>query len=311
MLTSELIGAGGRIRRDQEAVAACVTEARRDGALAVIVSSIDDVPVGFGHFGVLLRGRLASDGFEVVVKVNAQADERRWLAAVDAAGTGVVPRVFGDGDRLGDLDVGWLCMEWLPYAPPEYGAAEWYPPVLRAAADWHDAARSIELAPPEVVDSEWFRFWLDAGLDYEPSPDLRLLRARFDEDWAWVDETCDRERCHGDVHFSNAGCRSSTLPARLVLFDPMPGLAPWPYDAARCQTLTNFQKIQETGPSLVQQFAEIRRERGLPTPNGRDVDRLSRLFCGWLAVMWRTLFRELQPDRAETVGGYVAAALQT
>jgi hypothetical protein len=305
-----VIGPDGRIRTDPDAIAIFVAEARRDPGVAAVVESIDDAPVGFGFFGVLLHGRLHADGREVVVKVNAQMDERTWLPAVDRVAPGVVPAMFGDGDRLGDLELGWLCTELLPHQPPGLGGQEWYGPLLLAAARWHDATSRLDLIPTEVIDDRWLRVWLDAIVETEPTPALRRLRARFDADWAWIQGLFEPARCHGDLHFFNAGSRASTPPESLVLFDPIPRLAPWPYDAATCHTLTNFHKIQGNGPSLVERFAELRRSQGLPTPEAPDVDRVSRLFCAWLAIMWQTRFNDSQPDRAATIARYVEAALE-
>ena len=201
-------------------------------------------------------------------------------------------------------------MELLPHQPPGLGGHEWYGPLLLAAARWHDATSRLDLIPTEVIDDRWLLVWLDAILETDPTPALRRLRARFDDDWAWIQGVCEPARCHGDVHFFNAGSRASTPLESLVLFDPIPRLAPWPYDAANCHTLTNFHKIQGDGPSLVERFAELRRGKGLPTPEAPDVDRVSRLFAAWLAIMWQTRFNDSQAGRAVTIARYVDAALE-
>jgi hypothetical protein len=304
-----VIGAGGRMLRDDEAVSRVVGEARRDPNLAALVCEIEDVPAGFGYFGMLLRAKLCADGGDVVVKVNAQPTERTWLSAVDAATPGVVPTVYGDGDATGDLELGWLCMERLPHLPPEYGSAEWYQPLIEAVARWHDATRQRDIGPLEVVDAAWIAFWVDCAIDLQPSPGLRRLRDRVEDDWAWLTDHFELERCHGDVHFSNAGARTPDTTAPLVLFDPMPRLAPWPFDAAYCHTLTGYKPVQPGEPSLVERLAAIRRAHGSSTQGRSETDRASRLMCAWLVAMWRTLFNDSQPDRADTIWPFVDAAL--
>jgi hypothetical protein len=305
-----VIGADGQMRRNDEAIRVVVGEARRDAALGDLVRELDDRPAAFGAFGMLIGARLRSDGSRVLVKVNASPTERAWLPAIHAVDPTVAPGVFGSGDRTGDLALGWLALEWLPHQPPGFGGPGWYEPLMTAATRWQRAAAQLDLPPVHTIDGEWTASWLDVLLRSEPTPELRRLRDRFDEDWAWVTSRCPMVASHGDVHFFNAGSRSEHAPDALVLFDPIPRLAPWPYDAANCHTLTNYH-LRGADRSLVELVADHRRSQGLATPEPADVRRISALFCGWLAVMWRTVFGDVQAERAATVGAYVAAALAT
>ncbi|MEN3273526.1 MAG: hypothetical protein V7636_2287, partial [Actinomycetota bacterium] len=282
----------GRIRRDDEAVAAFVAAARADSVLGDLVERIESAPLAIGTDGVLLRGTLRARGRSVVVKLNAQPGERAWLPAVGAVDHGIVPAVFGSGDRVDVLELPWLCMEHLPTQPPGFAGPEWYDSLMAATVRWHAAAAHVALPPAVEIDVEWVRFWLDAGLDLDPSDDLRRLRDRLDEDWAVVSSMCDVAIAHGDVHFFNAGSRDSGAPEELVLFDPHAWRAPWPFDGAYCETLTHLGLKPGHGAPLVERMARLRRDCDLPTPDPPDVDRVSRLMCAWLAVMWRALFRE-------------------
>lgn len=307
-MLESLFQADGRIRRDDEALAAFVAAARTDSALDDLVDGIEDAPVAIGTDGVLLRGRLRTSGQPVVVKLNAQPGERAWLPAVGAVDPSIVPAVFGSGEVIDALALPWLCMELLPAGPPGFAGPEWYDPLMAAAVRWQSAAAQVSLPPAVEIDVEWFRFWLDAGLDFDPSDELRRLRQRLDEDWAFIESTFDAAIAHGDVHFFNAGSRDS-LPDAFVLFDPHAWRAPWPFDGAYCETLTHLRLKPDHAPPLVERLAALRRQQGLPTPVPDDVDRASRLMCAWLAVMWRSLFRDAAPERQATTNAYLAAAV--
>jgi hypothetical protein len=299
----------GHIRRDADVVATLVEAARSDKRLAEVVTTIDDTPAGFGAFGVLLAGQ-THGGDAVVVKVNAQPTERAWLTALDTADPGVVPYVVAQGNALASLPLGWLAMERLGHQPPGMGAAEWYPPLLRGADRWQAAAATIdELAVVETIDGAWIARWLDEALGVSGDAHLRRLRDRFSEDWAWVVGQCPVVPCHGDIHFFNAGSRGGSAEEALVLFDPIPRLAPWAYDAANTHALTNYHLFAAGGPSLVEQAAILRGARGLEVPDRPTMQRVSTLLCSWLAVCWSVWFSQLAPERRATAMDYVERAV--
>jgi hypothetical protein len=309
-VTNELIRPNGYIRSDDEALEIVATGLRRDPAITALVDEIGSRPVAPGSFGLLMPARLRTTGEDVLVKVNANEHERRWLPAIGAVDPGVAPAVHGGGERIDELGLGWMVLERLPHRPPGFAGPEWYGSLLRAAFRWQDAARRVDLEPWHAVDAAWLSSWIDRALELDRSSDLRRLRDRFDADWAWVCEVCgSMEPAHGDVHFFNAGSREPGVPHTLVLFDPIPRAAQWPYDAAHCETLTNARDSFPDGSQLVACAAEDRRQRGLPTPDDRDVRRVSDLYCAWLAVMWRVIFTDAAPQRARSAARYVQLAL--
>ncbi|HUR17000.1 MAG TPA: hypothetical protein VMZ33_06920, partial [Candidatus Limnocylindrales bacterium] len=302
-------GSDGHIRRDADVVATLVEAARSDPRLGEVVATIDDIPAGFGAFGVLLAGQTHSRS-DIVVKVNAQPIERAWLTALDLVDPGVVPHVVAQGDVLAALPLGWLAMERLGHQPPGMGAAEWYPPLLRGTDRWQAAAVSIDDLPVvETIDDAWISRWLDVALADSADAHLRRLRDRFQEDWAWVVDQCPVVPCHGDVHFFNAGSRSGSADEPLVLFDPIPRLAPWAYDAANTQALTNYHRFADGRPSLVEQAAVLRGARGLDVPDGPTMQRVSALLCAWLAVCWSVWFSQVAPELRGTAMDYVKRAV--
>jgi hypothetical protein len=206
--------------------------------------------------------------------------------------------VVGQGDDLSSLPLGWLAMERLDHQPPGMGAAEWYPPLVRATDRWHAAAASLEgLAVVERIDESWIARSLDAALAISADGPLRRLRDRLPEDWAWVVDQCPVVACHGDVHFFNAGSRSGSTAEPLVLFDPIPRMAPWAYDAANTQALTNYRRFAGAGPSLPEQAATLRAARGWEVPDPPTMQRVSALLCAWLAVSWSLWLFQFAPER--------------
>lgn len=296
------------IRKDGEALDIVCAALQREAAVTHLVEDIGSRPVAPGSFGLLMPARLRSTREDVLVKVNANEHERRWLPAIGALDPEIVPAVHGSGDDIDDLGLGWMVLERLPYTPPGFAAPEWYGPLMTGALRWHAAARNVPLEPWHDVDAAWVASWIDQGIALDPGPNMTRLRERFEDEWAWMSDVCgSMEPAHGDVHFFNAGSRTPGLPDSLVLFDPIPRLAHWPYDFANSQTLTN----REGEPTLVVLAAQARRAAGLPTPNDRDVARLSDLFCGWLSVMWRVIFKDVAPQRQASAASYVSRAVRT
>lgn len=309
-MTDQLVRPDGQIRTDDEALEVVAAALRREAAITELVDEIGSRPVAPGSFGLLMPARLRATGKDVLVKVNANEYERRWLPAIGEIDPEAAPAVHGSGGCIDEVRLGWMVLERLPYQPPGFAGPEWYDSLLRGAFRWQDAARRIAIEPWHSIDGPWLTSWLDQVIAIDPSLELRRLRDRFDADWAWVSQTCGpMESAHGDVHFFNAGSREPDIPASLVLFDPIPRSAHWPFDVANCQTLTNYLETSPNGERLVLQAARDRRERGLPTPDDPDVLRLSDLFCAWLSVMWRALFREVAPERQASSARYVEQAL--
>jgi hypothetical protein len=307
---TDLITPEGGIRTDHEALSIVTSALKSEPAVNDVVIDIRPRHVAKGAFGLLVPARLRTDGTDVLIKINATDYEIRWLEAIGAIDPEAAPAVFGSGQSFGDVGLGWMVMERLPHQPPGFGGPEWYGPLLAGAFRWQDAARQVTLNPLHEIDGEWLRGSIEQAVELDGTSELRRLRDRFDDDWGRTCELCGPpEPAHGDVHFFNAGSRTAGVPQALVLFDPIPRLARWPFDAANCQTLTNYRSVDRERPPLVVAAARHRRDLGLATPDDRHIEVVSDFYCAWLSVMWRVHFRAFAPERAAFAAEYVARAV--
>jgi hypothetical protein len=112
-----------------------------------------------------------------------------------------------------------------------------------------------------------------------------------------------REVLFGDLHFGNAAFRSPPPDLGALLYDPIPRRQPWPFEAAYLEVLCN-------GSGLVREMAAIRRVQGRAVCERDEVDRLSVLFCGWLALAFWSMLPDWHTDPAQRarLARYVSAA---
>ena len=125
-------------------------------------------------------------------------------------------------------------------------------------------------------DVETIRRFALGGQDLSPEAFTRVV-SHLDRDWAWVEAMAPREVLFGDLHFGNAAFRSPPPDLAALLYDPIPRRQPWPFAPAYLEVLCD-------GAGLVREMAAIRRVQGRAVCEPDEVDRLSALFCGWLAL---------------------------
>jgi hypothetical protein len=106
----------------------------------------------------------------------------------------------------------------------------------------------------------------------------------------------------GDLHFGNAAFRRPP-PGPALLYDPIPRRQPWPFEPAYLEVLCN-------GSGLVREMAAIRRAQGRAVCGPDEIDRLSTLFCGWLALAFWSMLLDWHADPAQRARmvQYVSAA---
>jgi hypothetical protein len=111
-----------------------------------------------------------------------------------------------------------------------------------------------------------------------------------------------REVLFGDLHFGNAAFRSPPPGPVALLYDPVPRRQPWPFEPAYLEVLCN-------GSGLVREMAAIRRAQGRPVCEPDEVERLSTVFCGWLALAFWSMLLDWHADPAQRarLAQYVSA----
>lgn len=231
-----------------------------------------------GDVGMLFRAIWAPTAESVVVKLNATAIELDWTLEVSRRAPGLMPHVYANGRRLGDVDVGWLVLRRAPHhidsGSPDDGRR-----LMVAAARFQQVARDIEATTYPPVDAAFFEWCMPEAIK-AGCPAGEDVLARLHQDLAWLDDQSRRVRCHGDVHFDNALSEIEGGP--LLLIDPSPRTAHWAWDAAYAQTLSG----KDGTPGLIPFLAEARRSLGLPTGDPATFDRLETILLAWSSMLW-------------------------
>lgn len=291
-----------RLHTDDATRALLIAAAETDDAIGEIISGLEAAAPGNGS--VWASGRARSDGTAALLKLGARASEREWMTAVDAAVTGLVPRVFGSGDMRG---VGWLVLErceiGFDRASPSDAIA-----VVSAAARWQRAAAAIDAAAPVMEPSDLHET-LAAAASMSCPGDVGRLIDRLDHTWEFVVNECGLTPTHGDLHTANAVARDATGPALLI--DPMPTTTVWAWDAAYLQAvLAPYQRFDDArSGGLVRMLARERQRMGLPAREGQ-LDRVERVVLAWAAAAWWRMapWRHESPNWSNWVEGTVNAA---
>jgi hypothetical protein len=251
-------------------------------------------------FSTWLTGTWHPAGTGVLVKVNATRRERFWMSSASHGAPGCVPHVFASDDALGPVDASWLVLERLPYTcDPGWGTAA-FSSLLNAAARFQVFAATVDTDLVFDEDVETIRRFALPGQDLCPA--AATVISHLDRDWAWVTGVAPREVLFGDLHFGNAAFRSPH-PDPAVLYDPVPRRQPWPFEPAYLEVLCN-------GSGLVREMATIRRAQRRVVCEPDEVDRLSTLFCGWLALAFWSMLVDWHADPAQRarLAQYVSAA---
>ncbi len=294
---SSLVGADGRVRRDQEVVAFIQRRVRVEPALRGL-AGLAVFGAEWGSSAVHFAGRWTESGADVILKVGVSRSQRWWLEAIENEDPGLAPMLFASGSRLSDVELGWVLTERLPgglhagWGGPEFGM------LMAAGARFQRFARSHPAGPHSATTADDVADWIrSAILRGAPGPAASLLES-LDDDWRFVSDVCPPEICHGDLHMANVLSRTpSPQLSDAVLIDFEPSLMPWAFEAAYCQVL-NSDPDRVGWRGLVPIMAERRAAIGLPTVSSHtDLKRVEAVTLGWYALrMWSILGPDTDPS---------------
>lgn len=208
----------------------------------------------------------------VVIKLPIPHTERRWMARL-ADTTDVVPRIYAHGDRLGQYDLNWIVMEYLPHGPlsAKWDGSEFDLLVeaygrLALAMD----AFPVDEAPPQKDWEAILQKSRDMVHAHSLADEQRWGKAlkqahRKLKDWlsALEDEPQDHW-CHGDLHFGNALSRVAPPhgPALLIDFACVHA-GHWLTDAVYLEHLFWARRDRLDGRKLCSMIARERKKHGL------------------------------------------------
>ncbi|HEX2034815.1 MAG TPA: phosphotransferase [Chloroflexota bacterium] len=238
-----------------------------------------------------LRGEWwAADGARApaLVKLGAGEQEVHWAQRLARHAPDVIPTLYAAGHGLGDEPLPWLVMERCPLLMDYGWGDQLFTMLLDAGVRFQLATRRIG-PPVGAADVAVERFCAQVrrgatSTPPAPGPAGELVEG-LERTWRWVLSTCRVERCHGDLHPSNAVWRTAPPDpeSRALLVDFIPQTLPWVSDAAYCQVLY-WPAAPPAYPSYVHEMAALRRAYGLEVPGADDLDRLTRIFLGWYAM---------------------------
>jgi hypothetical protein len=284
-----------------------------------IVSEVAPDPQPWGQSALHFSARLIGSGEPALLKVNVARDQLWWTESLAQQHPELLPRVFATGEGVGGASLGWIIWERIRNGLHPGWAGHEFDMILEAGVRFQVAARALAssaqaagaLAELRVED---LAAQIEQGVRRAaPGPAKRVLQRVF-EHWAWVNDICETEICHGDLHMANALCRDDPPGGDALLIDHHPTRMPWACEPAKPEIL-NADPSRKGCRALVARQAAIRSRLGLSAPAGADLERLQAIVLGWWAIqMWGYIGSSPDPNwRARQIwhaenGAYIVAA---
>lgn len=249
--------------------------------------------------------------YPVVVKLPVPPRERLWLQRLQSA-QDVAPRLYADGDEVGDYDMAWVVMERLEHGPlgKSWKGRE-FDLVIDAAARFFKATSAFDI-PPNDPDADWQKLLerarkkvRDSAIPEKARWKAVLKNARKQVD-TWGETWAARSRehwCHGDLHLGNAMSRHAPPEGPAILFDyARVHVGHWLRDAIYFEHLYWAAPDALCGRKLCKMLAKALREHEVEA--GAD-------WVDW-AQAYRCLTAMMVPLRLHEEGApaYVQAALE-
>lgn len=297
-----------RLSTRGEAMAELISALAADPRTAGRLTEVRREPSFDQAASMFLSATWADTRMPVVVKLNVTPWEMHWMLSLGERAPDLVPEILAGGEMLGRHAVRWLVLERLPHTllSRQWGDRR-YDLLAGAAVRFQEAARSLDHRFVSVVCQHFTADTITQGQrEGCPGPVEKVL-ARLEADWNWLVSVCGLEVCFGDLTPVNALCRAAPPGGdSALLIDPIPRIAPWPWDGAYCQAIAADSDVR-----MIHRMARLRRDRGLHSPGDGDLDRASALLLAWLGALWWGIApwrREHPPWRAQIERSMEAAA---
>ncbi len=290
-----IFGHHGRVSRSDAVLRAILGAVNQTEEITSIASEIELFVQEYGLRAVHLRGLHRETGLVVIIKVGTSARENFWCEELHCLCQDLVPRVYAAGSSLGEIDVHWLASEAIPYGPlgNSWNGRE-FELMLDAGARFYQYAGLIDDPTLDVTTRDEVSGWLEGGIRQRCPGLVDGLLSRLDDHWQFILAKCGFETCFEDFHLCNGLMRDPPPEGeRAVLIDIHPNRRPWILDPAYLQVLNSGDRNRPGHRDLVPRMAAKRREAGLASLEGSDLDTATKIALGWMAA------RQWQPERAD------------
>ncbi len=307
-----IFGDFGRVLRSDAVLHAILDAVNQTVEITSIASDVELFVQEYGLRAVHLRGLHRATGLVVIIKVGTSARENFWCSELHRLCPDLVPRVYASGFLLGGIDVHWLASEAIPYGPlgNSWNGRE-FELMLDAGTRFYQQAKRIEDSTLDVTSRAEVARWLEGAIRQRCPGPVDGLLLRLDDHWEFILAKCGSETAFEDFHLCNGLMRDPPPDGeRAVLIDIHPNRRPWILDPAYLQVLNSGDRNRPGHRDLVARMAAKRRQAGLASLEGSDLDTATKIALGWMAArQWQPERADWEPDYREAYQGFIADAV--
>ena len=307
-----IFGDFGRVLRSDAVLRAILDAVNQTVEITSIASDVELFVQEYGLRAVHLRGLHRETGQVVIIKVGTSARENSWCTELNRRAPDLVPGVYAAGSRLGEIDVHWLASEAIPYGPlgNSWNGRE-FELMLDAGIRFYLHAKLIDDPTLDVTTRDEVSGWLEGGIRQRCPGPVDVLLSTLDDHWEFILAKCGSETAFEDFHLCNGLMRDPPPDGeRAVLIDIHPNRRPWILDPAYLQVLNSGDRNRPGHRDLVARMAAKRRQAGLASLEGSDLDTATKIALGWMAArQWQPERADWEPDYREAYQGFIADAV--
>lgn len=311
--TVNIFGDFGRVLRSDAVLRAILDAVNQTDEITSIASDVELFVQEYGLRAVHLRGLHRETGLVVIIKVGTSARENFWCRELNRRAPDLVPKVYAAGSCLGEIDVHWLASEAIPYGPlgNSWNGRE-FELMLDAGVRFYQHAKRIEDPTLDVTTRDEVSGWLEGAIRQRCPGPVDVLLSRLDDHWEFILAKCGSEIGFEDFHLCNGLMRDPPPDGeRAVLIDIHPNRRPWILDPAYLQVLNSGDRNRPGHRDLVSRMAAKRREAGLASLEGPDLDTATKIVLGWMAArQWQPERADWEPHYRDAYQGFMADAVE-